>query len=422
MRAWEQFLTTLDPELGKASLDKWARSLKVASFDARNLYLEAYDPFQIHWFEEHIRPHLKGFTTSSGHAIRVHLGNATAKGTRPKETSFAIVIEPSSLDPDFTLANFISDDPVIYPLFCNLTGFKAQPNSSLIPGVFNPIFLYGEKGSGKSHLLMASARALQEQGKKPFYVRADTFADHVVQAIRSNKMADFRSIYRNIDVLLIDDVEELARKTATQEEFFHTFNTLHTAGKQIILSAPFPPSKLVDIEPRLISRFEWGISLELKKIAPLSILEMKAPDLSKELLLFLAEAFPRDPAAALQALRLRSEGNSLSIEEAKKLLQGMMMKEKQLQITPEAIIAATAAHYGVKSEDLLGKSHMREYAFPRQIAIYLCRTKLRLPFQAIGRVFQRDHSTIMSSVREITNKIEKDPAMAGSLHEISLKF
>ena len=162
------------------------------------------------------------------------------------------------------------NNTIVYRLFCELTGYNPiaekyeQPVVAL--GAFNPIYLWGGSGSGKTHLLMALTHAFKQRGLNALYARAETFTEHVVAAIRSSEMQSFRKAYRHVDVLLIDDVHVFARKDATQEEFFHTFNTLHTSGRQIILTSKCAPSLLQEIEPRLISRFEWGINVHFEKL------------------------------------------------------------------------------------------------------------------------------------------------------------
>jgi chromosomal replication initiator protein len=268
---------------------------------------------------------------------------------------------------------------------------------------------------------MATALELQKSGKKVFFVRAETFTEHVVQAIRLGQMIEFRKIYRDIDVLIIDDVHIFSKKTATQEEFFHTFNTLHTSGRLILLSANVAPPKLTEIEPRLVSRFEWGISLNVEVADRALILEKKATlwnlPLSSELKQFLLEKCPKEPLLALQALVFRTKGETVTPEIAARLLKDLLAKEEENVLTADAIVKTLASHYGVTSEDLLGKSQMREYVLPRQMAMYLCRKKLKLPFQKIGELFGRDHSTVMSSVKLIEKNLKEKKIEEPSLKE-----
>jgi chromosomal replication initiator protein len=398
MEAWQQFLTQLQKELGSAVVQEWVP--RVARFDAGNLYLEARDSFQISWFEEHVRPRLKGFLNNNQRPIKIHITTVN-KGTASKRDEPRILsFKPSPIDPEMTLENFV-------PSQQNLVVYKLL----IEPNPFNPIYLYGPKGVGKTHLLMGTALALQKSGKRVFFIRAETFTEHVVQAIRLGQMQEFRKIYRDIDVLIIDDIDIFSRKAATQEEFFHTFNTLHTMGRLILISANVPPMQLSEVEPRLISRFEWGISLGVEKSDTRLILEKKAAlwnmTLTPELLEFLLSKFPKDPILALQALALRCKGPPPSILVAERLLKDLLEKEQENALTPDKIVKSVAAHYGITGEDLLGKSQMREYALPRQVAMYLCRERLKMPFQKIGELFKRDHSTVMGSVKQIQKAIEE---------------
>jgi chromosomal replication initiator protein len=315
------------------------------------------------------------------------------------------------LDPDLTFDTFVTD-----------------PSNELASQVlqelpFNPILIYGPKNSGKTHLLTSCAHRLQKQGKKIFFVKAEKFTEHVVQAIRLGLMQEFRNIYREIDALFIDDVHIFSGKNATQEEFFHTFNTLHTILKPIVLSAHAAPTLLTGIEPRLISRFEWGISLGIKEADRVSILQKKAAawntPLKAELAQYLVETFPTSSPAALQALILRSKGKRIEApKEAEALLKDLIAAEEKNSLTAEEIAKAVANHYGVRYEDILGKSQTREMALPRQMAMYLCRERLKLTYQKIGEIFGRDHSTVMSSVKLIEKGMQTGESGFDAAHLI----
>jgi chromosomal replication initiator protein len=192
-------------------------------FDAGNIYLEARDSFQIAWFEEHIRPRIQKLQSNNGRPIRIHLGSANKKNLPPKELEAApISIASDPLDPEMTLEHFLCSRP------SNAIARNLIAEAVKCP--FNPVLLYGPPLSGKTHLLMAAAAMFREKGLKVFYVRAETFTEHVVQAIRKGTMQAVRAAYRSVQALLVDDIHGFARKAATQEEFFHTFNELHTRG------------------------------------------------------------------------------------------------------------------------------------------------------------------------------------------------
>lgn len=436
MRAWEQFLDIQEEDLGKGVVDKWLRSLKVLHFDAGNLFLEATDPFQIMWFEEHVRKKVKdGLSNNNNRAIKVHLAlsklipakqkKTKKQASKPAEKAFGLAFD--ALDPLYSFESFIDSKENTFAL----RALKEALTTNGHPP-FNPLFLYGKEGSGKTHLLKASARLLLSKGLKPLYCSAETFTDHVVSAIRAAEMTHFRNAYRMADALIIDDVDILGRKWATQEELFHTFNTLHTQGKQIILASSCTQKDLQYIEPRLVSRFEWGLSLPLKspsKDLLKGILEEKGKrmnfGLKPRVIDFLVDTFTSSPSAsvrALEALILRShiEGVrthtaqiNLSLPELGRILHDLIQDEEAKVLTAAQIVKTVADYYGIRKDDILGKSQTRECALPRQIAIYLCRTKLDMPYMRIGELLSRDHSTIMSSFKLIQKGVEaSDPNIA----------
>ncbi len=439
MQAWQQFIAQREQELGVETARRWLRSLKVLNFDACNLYLEANDSFQVMWFDEHIRPKLHELVNNNQKPIKVHLSLPELVPTAPRSrkskkdqsttisSSFQIFFE--ELDPSCGLEDFLVSEEnkvaygVLEELATRYVSAKVQAMSSFSSTtpekercMFNPIYLYGPSGSGKTHLLMAITEKLARVGYKAIYARSELFTEHVVKAIRIGEMANFRSTYRNADVLLIDDVQVFGRKNATQEEFFHTFNTLHTEGKQIILSANVAPQQLQFIEPRLISRFEWGIALPLeaphkKDIA--KILEQKAEHykypISARTIEFLRDTFatnPKSAVKALEALMLRSHLNKsgqkthLPLNTVKELLADLIDDEKAKAMTFERILATVSDYYSLSPDELIGKSQSRNALLPRQLAMYLSRTLLKAPYMQIGDIFQRDHSTVMSAIRQ----------------------
>lgn len=450
MKAWEQFLQLQETELSQETVKKWLRSLKVIRFDACNLYLEANDTFQALWFEEHIRAKLETQLLNGNYkAIKVHLKIAnskneadTQKGLRKKNKEkvgarFHLTFD--ELNPQYLINNFIAtpENQVTYQLLCELAGLSE--NSSPWPPEFNPLYLYGPSGCGKTHLLMSLAHHFNTKGFKSLYVRAELFTDHVVSAIRASEMRMFRQAYRNADILLVDDVHVFSRKGATQEEFFHTFNALHLQGKQIVLSSTCSPQELQHIEPRLVSRFEWGIvlpvcSIEGGKVT--AMLKAKAEafkiDFPAPVLNFLAENFTSSPRASVKALealvlRLHLDAHHspkhLSIPSLKILLADLLNEEKKAALTPLKIIQTVSEHYDIPIEDILGKSQTRECALPRQIAMHLCREKLKLSFMKIGDFFSRDHSTVMTSVKHIQKGLkEENQDIAAGWHAVERKL
>jgi len=418
VKLWDDFVESQALELGRETVDQWLKSLKVVHFDAANLYLEAKDAFQAAWFEEHmrykVRKHLK---SPSGRIVKVHLATDSSRPQKKAEWAPVFSLAPDQLDPYATFVNYI-------PGLKNTTSLSLLQSSF---GSFNPIYIFGPKGSGKTHLLMASAHALS--GKKSLFVRAETFTAHVVAAIRSGNMHQFRQMYREAEVLIVDDIDQLAYRSSTQEEFFHTFNALHNLGRQIILSGKLPPHILVGIEPRLTSRFEWGIAIafypteEREELLVNRALALQFP-LSTGMKRFLLKSFTSHPAAlirALEAVVLRSHLEKIEIteERAEVVLADLLLQETLSQLTPQKIVEAVGSRLGVTPDEVLGKSQTQECVLPRQIAMYFCRERLKLPYLKIGEIFGRDHSTVMTSVKAVEGrKSDLLPLM----QEIAQKF
>lgn len=450
MQNWDAFLTDLEKDLGKATVDKWLRSLEVLRFDACNLYLRAKDSFQLMWFEEHVRKRCsQQLLNNNKRRIQVHLsvasGNQTSalhrRGTqdkpeepRPEVRQFFLRFD--EWDPHCRFDTFVVSEASLLPhrLLTDLVGLEGSTGEA---SGFNPIYLWGPGGTGKTHLLTATAQVLQEQGKRVRFVHSDTFTEHVVSAIRAGEMHRFRQAYRDVDVLIIDDIQVFSKKRATQEEFFHTFNTLHVENKHILIAADRPPMELESVEPRLTSRFEWGVVLPLEKPDEKTvnrILDIKAKELGISLQPkvheYLLSAFDQKVVGtvrALEALILRTHLNahsprslqSLSLAEVEILLRDLVQESKLQYNTPESITAKVSEFYGVRIDDILSKSQSREFVTPRKVAMYLCRSLLRQPFTKIGDFFGRDHSTVMSSCRAIQKQMKEDGSeIASSIYAI----
>lgn len=454
MKAWESFIEDQEREIGSNTVQKWLKTLKIVNFDAGNLYLEAKDTFHAMWFEEHMRHKVDKLFNNNKRKVKVHLSieNVTPK-TKSKEKSGGVKKSSNNetptgalildeLDPHCTFENFcVSEENLLtYTVLSQLAEKAiANPIGTQSDSVPNPIYIHGAIGSGKSHLLIATATALRKQGKKVVFSRAQTFTDHVVSAIRAGEMSAFRQAYRNCDVLIIDDVQVFSRKGATQEEFFHTFNSLQMSKKLIILSANCSPKELQLIEPRLISRFEWGIVLSLEAPSRVDaekilITKSKALDfpLHNKVIDYLLDSFRTMSALikALNALILRyhlmqqtgkNSSSQMTVLQAKAQLNDLLIEEEKSAITTERIIQDSAEYFGIRPEDISGKAQTRDCVLPRQLSMYLCRKELKLPYLHIGEVFSRDHSTVMSSVKVIQQAIDADNGEVVTAHRAIMR-
>jgi chromosomal replication initiator protein len=420
MRAWEEFLQGQVKDLGSEAIDKWAKPMKVVHFDAGNLYLEAQDSFQLSWFEEHLRSPIKSqFRNNNQRPIKVHVSLANAPSPKDKKIWKPVLnLAPDGLDPGCSFESY-------FPGNTNQISFSLFKDA-LEKSSYNPIYLHGPEGTGKSHLLMASAFYLTSLKKQCFYVKAGTLTSHIVAAMRTGAMQKLRDLYRQHDVLLVDDIHQLAHRSATQEELFHTFNTLHMAGKQIILAGSRLPSLLEGIEPRLTSRFEWGLVLPFQPLSPLERkeflrqkIQQKQSPLSEATEAFLLQQLPdvKLLQRALETLHHRKDKNDQA------WIAPLLEEMKRKALTPGKIVQVTAEIFEIRADDILGRSQNQECSLPRQVAMYLCRSLLKMPFLKIAEIFSRDHSTVMTSVKNIEKKIgEHDEVILSMIHLIKPKL
>ena len=289
---------------------------------------------------------------------------------------------------------------------------------------YNPLFLYGGVGLGKTHLLHALGHAAQQENLSALYVSSEWFTNDLINAIRSQKTEEFRGKYRNIDVLLVDDIQFIAGKERTQEEFFHTFNTLHDAGKQIVVSCDRPPKALVALEDRLRSRFAWGLIADVQPPdfeTRIAILRAKAEStlgysasvqVPGEILTYIARKIPsniRELEGALNRVlaHARLMQAPLTLDTAQAALDSILAHSSDL--SPEKILSTVAEHYNLSQEQLVGRSRVRAVSTPRQLVMYLIREETGTSLPQIGQLLGgRDHTTIMHGCDRMSVQIETD--------------
>jgi len=295
---------------------------------------------------------------------------------------------------------------------------------------YNPLFIYGETGLGKTHLMHAIGHAILRNNpdSRVAYLSTEKFTNEFIQALQENSLTKFRQRYRHVDVLLIDDVQFLAGKERIQEEFFHTFNDLFESGKQIVLSSDRRASEIQKIESRLVSRFEWGLPADIQ--APdyetrLAILRSKAAtlkcDVPEAVLTFIAQNVTRNIRRLEGALvRVASHASlfskPLDVVVAERLLHDMLMEQAQTLLTIETIQKRVADHFQIRHSDMTSKRRPNNIAIPRQIAMYLARTLTKQSLQEIGDAFGgRDHGTVIHACKAVDNMMEQDASMRGSI-------
>ena len=309
---------------------------------------------------------------------------------------------------------------------------------------YNPLFLYGGVGLGKTHLMHSVAHYILQQDptKKVLYVTSEVFTNELIDSIRNgnnNSMTAFREKYRNIDVLLIDDVQFIIGKESTQEEFFHTFNHLHTSGKQIIISSDKPPKDIETLEARLRTRFEWGLIADISSPnyeTRMAILQKKIEldhlekyNIPNDVLEYIATNVKtniRELEGSLNkliALYKLNNNESIDIALAAEALKDIISSDNKREVTPELILDIVSDHFGVSIADLKGGKRNAEIVFPRQIAMYLIRNMTETSLKAVGVILGgKDHSTIKHGIEKIENELKADETLSNTINIIKKKI
>ncbi len=309
------------------------------------------------------------------------------------------------------------------------------------PGVaYNPLYLYGGAGLGKTHLMHSIGHFILEHNPdmKVLYVTSEQFTNEVIESIRSgnaSKMTKLREKYRTVDVLLIDDVQFIIGKESTQEEFFHTFNVLHSAGKQIIISSDKPPKEMETLEERFRSRFEWGLIADIQPPdyeTRMAILKKNAENYNKEIneeiFQYIATNIKsniRELEGAFNKVIAYSKLNKVEINlsSVQEALKDIISPNEKKQITSGLIVEVVAEHFGITPEDIMSKRRNTEYVLPRQICMYLCRKYTDDSLQSIGKaVGKKDHTTVIHGIEKITEDIEKNDELKGKIDIIIKKL
>jgi len=309
---------------------------------------------------------------------------------------------------------------------------------------FNPLFIYGGSGLGKTHLMNAIGHYIVENydNMKVLYVTSEEFTNEVIESIRlgnssgnTSAMTQLREKYRNIDVLLIDDIQFVIGKPSTQEEFFHTFNALHSAGKAIIISSDKHPKEMVTLDERFRSRFEWGLIVDIQPPVyetRVAILQKYAETFEKqvpnEVIDYIANNIKsnvRELEGAFNKVNAFSKINQnrpIDIELAKEALKDTIFPDKPTIITPNIIIEIVAEHFNISTEDIISKKRSAEIATPRHIFMYLCKEMTDTTLKAIGALTERDHATVIHGVEKIKKEVENNPEMRDKINIIKNKI
>ena len=335
----------------------------------------------------------------------------------------------SNLNPRYTFDNFVVGTSNEYATAIAMSTAKYPGQEKN-----NPLFLYGNSGLGKTHLMQAIGNEILKNSPdmKVLYVTSEKFTNDMIDSIQGKTMGTFRQLYRNVDVLLVDDIQFIEKKQGIQEEFFHTFNDLYLNNKQIVLTSDRTVKELVNIEERLQTRFEWGLNVDI--IIPdyetrVAILRKKAESqnvyIKEEVLSYIAERIDSNvrelEGALLKIISYASIKNSdINMEIAEISIRSIIPDDDIIKITPKKIIESVASYYNVEEDEILGKSKQKNVAFPRQIAMYLCKTLTNMNFVMIAKALgNRDRTTVMYGVDKIMESIKVDASLKADIEAIT---
>lgn len=443
-QAWQAALGQLQMEMQKAAYDTWVRNAELISYEDGCFIVGVQNAYARDWLESRLSSTVKRMLTGIMNrtvALRFIVWQHSDDSTTPEKTpnlseeldSPSVVehITPkqsaSAFNPRYSFENFVVGSS-------NRLAQAASLAVSENPAkAYNPLFLYGGVGLGKTHLLHAIGDMCSNNGLQVLYVSSEEFTNDLIHAIRTHTTQAFRDKYRRCDILLIDDIQFIAGKESTQEEFFHTFNTLHGQDKQLVISSDRPPKAMVTLEERLRSRFEWGL-----------IADIQPPDFETRLVILRSKAdragyHMQDEMLEIIARRIQSnirelEG-ALTRIAALASLSGLPMTSqlvesalvdllpRRTEVQPDEVISRVANHFGVSMERMLGRDRSRAIALPRQIAMYLLREEANISLPQIGEALGgRDHTTVMYGYNKVADLLERDDRLRRQVIEIREKL
>jgi chromosomal replication initiator protein len=438
---WEDVLSILKPQMNDESFDLWFRPIKALSMEAGRLVLQVPNAFFADWLRDHYQARIESLLREhSGEAISLSFSvlrpveDLNKSGT-PVPTRAPVALPgpttpplETHLNPRYTFEAFVVGHS-------NRFAQAASQAVAKDPGkAYNPLFLYGGVGLGKTHLMHAIGHHLLQMNPRArvLYTTSEKFINEFIDSLRFERMNQFRQKYRGLDCLLIDDIQFLVNKESSQEEFFYTFNTLYDSRKQIVITSDRPPKEIPTLQERLITRFEWGVVADIQ--APeletrIAILRDKAegenlfvPD---DVLLFLASHI-RSNIRELEGSLIRVvahaslTGVPLTVDSANEVLRDVMAREQAAApVSIEKIQEVVARHYHLDLHDMKSKRRTDAIAFPRQIAMYLARTLTDMSTTQIGDSFGgKDHTTVMHATQKVKGRLETDPFFTALVNKI----
>lgn len=439
---WEEILYTVktEHELSDVSFNTWIKPLRVHSVENSTIYiLVPSEQMGLNYIsKKYTLPIKVAVAEITGRDCNIEFILPEQAKIRDMNASTVPSlnenIEKANLNVKYTFDTFVVGGNNNFAHAASLAVAES-------PGeMYNPLFIYGGVGLGKTHLMHSIAHFILEKtpSSKVLYVTSESFTNELIEAIRNGNntaMTKFREKYRNIDVLLIDDIQFIIGKESTQEEFFHTFNDLHGSKKQIIISSDKPPKEIQTLEGRLRSRFEWGLIADISSPdyeTRMAILrkkeELDGYQIDDNVIKYIATNIKsniRELEGALNKLMAFSnlEKRDITVELAEEALKDIISPDENREITPELIIEIVSEHFHLKPEDVVGNKRNSEIVFPRQIAMYLCREMTATPLKTIGNIMgKKDHTTVIHGCKNITNEIANSDTVRNTVEIIKKKI
>ncbi|MDQ7828914.1 MAG: chromosomal replication initiator protein DnaA [Armatimonadota bacterium] len=430
---WTAAVSRIEGQLGKPSFEVFVKTMRPLGVRGDTVTFAVPNRAAKDWIESRFLGLIQSeLRRIAGRPVTVELtvseGPPPALPSAAREPAPVRTIDGLALSPKYTFETFVVGSG-------NRFAHAAARAVAEAPGrAYNPLFIYGGVGLGKTHLLQAIGHHVvdHESLHRVAYVSSEKFTNELINSIRDDRMIEFRHKYRNVDVLLIDDIQFLAGKERTQEEFFHTFNTLHEATRQIIITSDKPPKEIPTLEERLRSRFEWGLIADIQPPdleTRIAILRKKAEvdgiHLPDEVAEFIAQRITtniRELEGALvrvvaYATLTRSAITSTLAEE---VLRELLPASRPSAVTIQAIQQAVADYFGIRLEEMRAKRRTKAVAFPRQVAMYLARELTDASLPRIGEAFGgRDHTTVMHACDRVKHALQQDPHLAASLKRLT---
>jgi chromosomal replication initiator protein len=434
LRLWGQILDKLKEKIPKQTFETWFSPAKGVGFSGDTLIVEVPNPFFIDWLEEHYMDLLHDAAYDIlNRRIKISFKAIATESVRAEPTLKEIISYPSprtNLRERYTFDNFVVGK-------CNQFAQAASFAVAKAPAkTYNPLFIYGGVGLGKTHLMHAIGNYSFSlyNGLKIFYIPAEKFMNEMVFAIKNQETLEFKNKYRSLDMLLIDDIHFLGDKESLQEEIFHTFNELYGAQKQIVVTSDRPPREIPSLEERLISRFQWGLVVDIQ--APeletrIAILKKKAEldgiNVPEDVIFYIANNIRTNirelEGSLVRLLALASLTNTeINLSTAKEMLDSIIGSKKN-HIGFQSILRTVADYFDVSEESLVGKRRTASVAFPRQVAMYIARELTSLSLKEIGGKFGgRDHTTVLHAYDKITKLIKEDGELSSKVDRIIRKL